>query len=535
MGRPTATFLLLTCLGCLLLGCQPPAAPPPNPTAATQTAATQPEPTEPEEPAPPEPTKPDVAPLLAEVDTQLTAGELDKAAETLAMAEAQREALEATDVEKIAALRTRFDELLAERTTKRRAEQVALAQQLTEAGKFEEATQAIDEVQKNFPTDEERTLVDKLRRQIEDTRRRQRELGIAMQLLASDKPTDIRGARSKLLNDPDAALPLLSQAIAGKDPQLATNALGLLRSFNDPEKALPILLAVLSRPEQQTLWPTATRELTKLSTPGAGPKLLELATSIEDPGQRAAIVTALGEIVDPPAQTVTTLLPGVFQDSPELPALLRTLQHAATVNGQTDLLSLRGFPEGLPADVVSQLEKLPARLEALAGTSGDVAQAAQSLGIVTRLLAGNPLPDVKVVRASAESPDSSARNCLDGAWHTVNVQNMWRHPSDKPVVLVLDLGTERTVSGVKIWNHNEAGGRHRAWKEVEVFVGQTSNSPKPVGQGVVPMAPGVADPPDYGSVISVPCVRGRFVRVETRSYWQPDGTAGISELQVMGF
>jgi hypothetical protein len=48
-------------------------------------------------------------------------------------------------------------------------------------------------------------------------------------------------------------------------------------------------------------------------------------------------------------------------------------------------------------------------------------------------------------------------------------------------------------------------------------------------------APGVADPPDYGTLIPVPAAIGRYVRIQAKSYWTEESHSGLAEIQVVGF
>jgi hypothetical protein len=101
--------------------------------------------------------------------------------------------------------------------------------------------------------------------------------------------------------------------------------------------------------------------------------------------------------------------------------------------------------------------------------------------------------------------------------------------------IVLDLGAERTVTGIRIWNYNEPSGMHRGWKDLEIYVSSDSSPTVPVAVGVVPPAPGAANTPDYGAILQVPFAKGRFVKLQLLSVWRDDGVAGLSELEVLGY
>ena len=106
----------------------------------------------------------------------------------------------------------------------------------------------------------------------------------------------------------------------------------------------------------------------------------------------------------------------------------------------------------------------------------------------------------------------------------------------KPGLVVLDLGRECTVAGMRIWNLNEPSGTHRGWKETTIYVG---SSPTPLATpavtGIVPPAPGTANAPDYSTTIPVPFVRGRYVRLQANSVWRQDDHIGLTEVQVLGY
>ena len=112
---------------------------------------------------------------------------------------------------------------------------------------------------------------------------------------------------------------------------------------------------------------------------------------------------------------------------------------------------------------------------------------------------------------------------------------MWRHPIRQRPTIELDLGAEKTVTGVRIWNFNEPAGMHRGWKDVDVFVGNSPTDLVHVARGIVPMAPGAAESPDYSTVVPVQFARGRYVRLLAKNQWRADVHTGLAEIQVLGF
>jgi len=158
------------------------------------------------------------------------------------------------------------------------------------------------------------------------------------------------------------------------------------------------------------------------------------------------------------------------------------------------------------------------------------------LAVTTRQIAAEPLPGVRVLAFGAETAGSPAAAVLDGAWNTVTAEQMWRHPITQEASILLDLGTERTVAGVRVWNFNEAGGTQRGWKEFAVYVGRTpATMSDPVATGIVAKAPGVVDAPDYSVTLPISFVRGRYVRLEANGFWAKDSHTGLTEVQVLGF
>ena len=96
------------------------------------------------------------------------------------------------------------------------------------------------------------------------------------------------------------------------------------------------------------------------------------------------------------------------------------------------------------------------------GSAQDVAIAAQALAVALRLQPPEPLAVLKV-QASADAPEHPAAALIDGIWDSADGRTMWRHPADEPATITLDLGRERTIVFVKLWNWNEPAGASRGW------------------------------------------------------------------------
>jgi hypothetical protein len=363
----------------------------------------------------------------------------------------------------------------------------------------------------------------------------------AIGMLASPKREEVRAAQDQLFARPDAAIVLLKEATHGKDPILVRNALEMLRMLRQPATTLPIMVDVLRRPEQEANWPDVVTEIGRAAGPGAGAPLLALVVSSELPAQRAAALEALAGAADPPPETVAALLPLLFDDGPQLAAALRAANHAVLANRQHGLLLGRAIEAAVSPEQWERLRALPSRLSAIvAADSGDppgqAASAAKTLGISLRQMPAEPLRGVTVLAFSAESDDSPAAAVLDGQWNTVDPKGMWRHPVKSRGSIILDLGAERTVAGVRIWNLNESGGGHRGWKDVAVYVGSTTSGLLiPVATGTLPQAPGAADAPDFSAAVPVNFAHGRYVRLEAGGVWRDDQHSGLTEVEVLGY
>jgi len=374
-----------------------------------------------------------------------------------------------------------------------------------------------------------------------EQREAEQQLRAAVQMLASTKREDVLSAQNRLFEQPDTALLLLQESVRDENPLLVGNTLEMLRLLQQPEATLPIMVGVLQRPEQEASWPDAIREIQAAAAAGAGEPLLKLAISSDSPRQRIAALHALAGVVDPPRETFVVLLPLIFQDGPDLAAVLTAAHHALATHDQHGLLSGRGLDLQLSPEQIEQIGALPTRLSQIiandkAAPSAEAASAAKMLAIATRQIPAEPIQGIKVLAFVTEMEDGRAAAVLDGQWNVVDPKRMWRHPVKRPGSIVFDLGAERTVAGVRIWNLNEPGGTHRGWKDVAVYVGPTTSAlPAPVATGMVPQAPGKADQSDYSTVVPVNFVRGRYVRLQAKSIWREDNYAGLTEVQVLGF
>lgn len=478
--------------------------------------------------------------MLQTAEAHLQADELNEAKKTLEEVRTAAKALDEAVIARLADLEAQLRTRMDKRADDQRIAMLAQSRQKLTDGDLEAATRAADDVLNAAPSDPQRQEAGEIKKLVEEQRRARLRLRTAMGLLASSKRADVRAAQEQLFAEQDAAWPLVIEAARGNDPTLAANALEMLRLLNQPQRSIPAMLAVLSRPEQTAVWPAAIKELQKLNQPGAGEPLLELSLTTQDDGQRTAALTALAGITDPPPQTAIALLPLIYQEDPALPAALSAMQHAIEVHRQYDLLALRGVEGPISSEQMTLLSGLKERLQTLAGPANTTERSeaganALKLGILLQLIPHVPLEKITVSRVSGAEENGPAAAVLDGHWSSAKPEQSWRYPLSGQAFIVLDLGRECTVSGIRIWNHNQPGGYHRGWKEVDIYVDARPALLSPVASGLVAQAPPTADATDYGVNISVPFVRGRYVKLQPRSYWRADTLSGLAEVQILGF
>ncbi len=424
-----------------------------------------------------------------------------------------------------------------------RSAKLAQARQWVDSGRLDDAQAAIRDVVTRAPSDEQRDTAQQLTEEIERIRKARRQLKSWLTMLASTEAREVQTAQTQLLQDPDTATGMILESLRTTEkPEVAINYLETLRQIGRSEVVVPALLDVLRDEQRKGLWPVITRDLPQLAGPSAGPALLELAAKSTDEAQRLAALEALASAAEPPVEAFVTLEPLLAVAGPTRLAALRAITRSVALHGQRDLWAERGLDGTIQPAAVERLRDLPDRLQAWikppSGTDSippELAREARRLTAVLGRDAGGPLPGVKVVRAEAEVADGPATAALDGVWNSVDLKTMWRFPAGQRGSILLDLGEERLVTGVRIWNWNETSGTQRGWKDVELYVSNTPAELNPTASGIVLPAPGVADPPDYGAVIPVPAVVGRYVRIQAKSYWTVESHSGLAEVQVIGF
>ncbi len=373
-----------------------------------------------------------------------------------------------------------------------------------------------------------------------DNRTRRRRLRAAIGQLASKEREDVEAAQNQLYEDADAALPLLRESLHDKNPLLVKNSLEMLRRLRRPDDTLPIMVGVLRQTKLQKNWPDAIRQIELIGGAGAGEPLLNLAESSELPEQRIAALTALAAAVDPPPRTTVALLPMILGDGPELPAALLAVSHAVCIHGQHDLWSGRGLAVELSPEQLRQIYALPERLSAIMASGGespgDAARAAKVLAVATRQIPAEPILGVRVLAFGAEMKTSPAVAVLDGVWNSTAPGAMWRYPIDKEGSILFDLGSKRTVVGVRVWNLNESNGGQHGWKDVAVYIGSIPTElVTPAAKGVIPPALGKNNPVDYSVTVPVNFAQGRYVRLRAENTWSQSSHTGLTEVQILGF
>ena len=476
--------------------------------------------------------------LLTAAEQQLAGRKVPESQKLLAELRAAEKDLSAPEIERLTALEKQATALRETLDDEKREATLKQVETLIGEGNLEDAGRDLAAMLATGPSNEQRQKSRELQDKIEQHRKLQRKLRDGIDLLGDADRGRIKAGQTMLWEEPEVALPMLIQALKSKNPVLVTNSLEMLRKLNQPERTLPAMVGVLSRPEQAESWPATIKEIQRVPQGGAGAPLLALALSAKSPEQSIAALQALDGLVDPPTETIVSLLPRIYGDGPELAAALTAAYHSLVVHHQNDLVARRGLDITLAPEQDEQLIGLTTRLQEIIDkgpADSPAVLAAKRLAVATRQMDPAPFPGVKLVRATNELPESPASAALDGIWNSVELPSIWRHPSKALTTIVLDLGEERTVCGIRVWNDNEPAGMHRGWKDVEIYVSNSQSPSSPVAVGIIPQAPGVAGTPDYGATLQVPFARGRFVKLQMMSVWRDDGTAGLAEIQILGY
>lgn len=424
-----------------------------------------------------------------------------------------------------------------------RAAKLEEAKTLLKDGKYEDARAAVSAVLNLAPTAEQETSAKAIRTEVDARSKAQNEMKRHLQFLASEDAREVAAARIELPRNADVSLPLLVEASAdAAKPKLVSRALAILVQLDRPKSSLPAMIAVLKRPEQKENWPDAILAIEQVNKPGAGEPLLELALTAPSAESKIAALTALSKVADTPARTIVALLPLAAEDSPALASVLSAMLQAVVALDQTDLTARRNLDVPLTSDDETRLAALPARVLKLAaggeGIAPEVAVQAKTLAVALALLPAEPLKGVKVLRSGSELPESPAVAVLDGVWNTTEPAAMWTYPVTGRGTIMLDLGAERTVTGVRIWNLNTPSAATLGWREVRIMVSSDPSEVRKPRSGLLPAAPATAPVPDYGVTIPTGFQRGRYVEIRANSLLTTptgEGNSGLAEIQVLGF
>ena len=487
---------------------------------------------------PDQPGDPKIDALLVQAREALDEGQLPEARKILDQLKQSEltSAQQAQLAELVSELKPRASTTAAAHDHKWHEAQLQAAQEHVSKDQFDQAEVLLRELIRYNPTPAQQKQASEISATIARRRLAISRLQEAVTRLASGSRAEVRQAQNQLFEESASAVPLLLAAVADGKPTAIRNAVETLRILRRPDAALPALVNVLAESKHAELWPMVTAEIQQAGVPGGGEKLLSLALDTELPKQRIAALRALSQVVDPPQRTLSALLQMIYADREELPAALDAATSAVTVHGQHDLVSLRGLNLQLDSHQSEQLVTLPDRLLQIVSDKGIAATSARKLAIAIRVIPAEPLPEVKLLAYSAQVSDGPAASVLDGNFATVDPKRMWRHSVNRRGSIVLDLGQQRTVAGVKLWNLNQPGNTQRGWKEVTIFIGETpAEATRPIAQGVVPQAPGAAGESDYGATIPVAFARGRYVRLDAQSLWSKQEYSGLTEVQVLGF
>ena len=485
------------------------------------------------------PVTPAIDERVAAVQREIDSGNLETASERLA---ALRESLgESPPDDQLAKLRPIEKALNDRREALRREERTQLLQAAKTAfnnGNWDESLKQIDAVAALAPGEAERETMNELRSSIDKSMKAQLKLASWIKMLGSSTSGEVKTAQTQLLEEPEAALPLVRQAIKPNDPVTTKNALEFLRKLRKPEIALPIMISVLEDPAQQASWEIAAKEIVRQDHPGAGTHLLALALTSSLPDQRLAATNALASIVDPPETTALSLLPILFRDGAELAATILACTHSVLVHHQHDLLEWRALSESISDSQSQQLNQLSERLKTLQALPADqqvTIDAARQLAIALRMITPESVSGVLILDATQTDSSVKPAALLDGVWNSIDPTTMWWTPVSQNGFVVLDLGSSKTVTGIRIWNLNESGAGYRGWKDVEIYVSDTQTALRPVSQGNLLPAPGVAEPLDYSQVIPVNFAKGRYVKLACKEYLAQSSHAGLTEIQILGY
>lgn len=333
-----------------------------------------------------------------------------------------------------------------------------------------------------------------------------------------------------------------------QEPSLGIQALAAAWQESPRQQAKFLAQAVhlAQRPEEQRILaqqlqrtqPIPAGELPPVSLGPVSRDFLEVALNSAEQAERRVALHWLATIEDPPEETFFALLPMCRGDSPLLAETCLAMDHAAWVHHQRELLAVRN-PE-MSAEQRAELKTFRTKLLAWA-TSAELAQqnpavssAVKRLAITVGSLQPQPLANISVFAVSGEDPNHPAEAVLDGKWPDKDEPTtQWYSPIDRPTWIVLDLGSEQPVCGVRIWNycHNHDWGR--GFQDVYVTVSENPSDFQKHARGFVPKGTYENTRQDFSTRIDFPLRTGRFVILRCGRSWHQAHRAGLAEVQVL--
>jgi len=489
-------------------------------------------------PAPVPPPSPH-EPKLQVAQAKLAAGNLAESEAALAgLVEVSRE-LTPAEAQRLLALQQDLGKLRKKIQDEADARELSEIRSALAQDRWAESLPLLEKIMDRDLSPKNNEQAEKLRGEAFRSQVRHEELVAAVAELGADSDPARRAARQRLWQDPDRAAPLLRAALTQDRPQTVGPALLFLRDLPGPEPLLPPVLAILARPEQSACWPEVMGLLPSIRERGAGPELLRLALETQHADQRHMALQALSRVPDPPRETLTKLLPLLENPGPDLVPALEAATRAILVHHLEDWEGLKGFPEvddRTQAQVRALVQRVPGWISAAATEEkqAPLAAAARRLAILWRLQPAQPLAGVQLLAASGQIGYRLAQAVLDGVWNSDQGNSMWLHADNAQSWLVLDLGRECTVSGVRIWNYNSANEPHRGWQDAVCWVGSDPGSWNSPVEFTIPKAPARATPADYGVTINLPLLRGRYLKLQSRRLWDGGGHGGLTEVSVLG-
>ena len=177
-------------------------------------------------------TAPSIEEQLAPIQADIDGKNWDRANEKLA---ALRQSLgEAPAADRLAKLSS-IEKLLTEhRDEMRRYERMQLLESAKSAyanGEWDQSLKQIDAVAALAPGETEREELAALRGSIDKAMKAQLGLASWIKMLGSSSSGEVKTAQTQLMEEPEAALPLVRQAISQHDPVTTKNALEFLRKL----------------------------------------------------------------------------------------------------------------------------------------------------------------------------------------------------------------------------------------------------------------------------------------------------------------